>query len=426
MKKSYLSYLLVASLCLFSSIARAELDEGYKDYRDQILGNTSTKTETTTTTETQTDTGTYTETTTVTSTASSTSTVTTASSTATVTDTQTSTDWSIDNSVTDTDTDTNVASSTSTDTTSNPFDEESDVKDIVESEDPVQITDVETAKVCGIDEIGEGFPKDGSIASTGGSKLRLRSWPWGNVIGTYDEGTKLKVLGVSGEFYLVEIDGKQGYMHKSYITCGDDAASGKAPYYPGSTRSGGALSLEEGVQASKDGAEGKVPTTTGGTPGTVTITSDKVLLDVPKKNQYQANTPAPGSSCGPTSLAMCLAFFGKGDPSVLVTDLYTVCGCTASDGTGHAGLEKGAHKYGLTDAKFYYSVSQDWCRQQLEAGKPLICHVAHHYVVMKGMDSAGNVILNDPAHNGVEKTMSWSDFSVWWNNSGLGHSAMTF
>ena len=424
MKKSYLSYLLVASLCLFSSIARAEMDEGYKSYRDQILGNTSTQTETSTTIETETDTGTYTETTTVTSTATatSTSTSTTASSTATVSDTQTQTqtDWSIYNN-TESDTDTSVASSTN-----NPFDENQEVKDVVETEDPVSITDVETAKKCGIEEIAEGFPKDGSIASTGGSRLRLRSWPWGNVIGTYDEGTKLKVLGVSGEFYLVEIDGKQGYMHKSYITCGDDAASGKAPYYPGSTRSGGALSLEDGVQASKDGAEGKVPTTTGGTPGTVTITSEKVLLDVPKKNQYQANTPAPGSSCGPTSLAMCLGFFGKGDPSVLVTDLYSVCGCTADNGTGHAGLEAGAHKYGLTDAKFYYSVSQDWCRQQLEAGKPLICHVAHHYVVMKGMDSNGNVILNDPAYNGVERTMSWSDFSVWWNNSGLGHSAMTF
>ncbi len=388
MKKSFLASLLIISLCILPVMADSsskEVDENAQKV-ESILKGDETESETETAAETSTKTS----------------------------------------SETDTETKTSTSTDTSTDTSSNPFDEDTKVTEEAEAEEETKIVDVETAKTCGIEEIAEGFPKDGKVANTGGSYLRLRSWPWGNVLNKYKEGTEVKVLGISGEFYLVQVDGKQGYMHKNYISTDEAEASGKSPYYPGSTRKGGALSLEEGVKASEDGAAGKVPTVTGGTPGTVTITGDKVLLDVPKKNQYQANTPAPGSSCGPTSLAMCLAFFGKGDPSELVTDLYNVCGCTAANGTGHQGLENGAHKYGLTDAKFYYSVSQDWCRQQLEAGKPLIIHVAHHYVVMKGMDSAGNVILNDPAYNGVERNMSWSEFSVWWDNSGLGHSAMTF
>ena len=416
MKKSLLPLFLIAALGFTSSsYAEGNVSPEAKEVEDW-LKDPYTKTETTTATSTETKTETASETKTSTE---------TQTTTATSTDTKTTTS---SDTKTTTDTDTSVSSSTSTgtDTEKSPFDGDTKITQEEKASGTPTISDLETAKVCGIEEVAEGYPKDAKIACTGGDHLRLRSWPWGNVIGTYSEGSGCKVLGESGEFYLVEINGTQGYMHKSYISTDDKEASGKAPYYPGSTRSGGALSLEEGVKASEDGAAGKVPTVTGGVPGSVTITGDKVVLDVPKKNQYQANTPAPGSSCGPTSLAMCLSFFGKGDPSVLVTDLYNVCGCTAAAGTGHAGLEAGAHKYGLTNAKFYYSVSQDWCRQQLKEGKPVLCHVAHHYVVMKGMDSAGNVILNDPAYNGVERNMSWSEFSVWWNNSGLGHSAMSF
>ena len=416
MKKSLISVLLIAALLGFPFVASSagnDVDETTQSVEKIILDedtNTQTSTETVTSTDTQSSTETSTSTSVDTDKKEEKDTTSTSTATATSTNEEKDTN----------DKDTPKSS----DEGKSPYGNNKVTKEAAAEE--ITIKDTETAASCGIKDIEEGYPKDGKVAGTGGDNLRLRSWPWGNVLGMYPEGTAVKIIGKSGEFYLVEVNGQQGYMHKNYISTSDGEASGKAPYYPGSTRSGGALSLEDGVKASEDGAAGKVPTTTGGTPGAVTISGDKVVLDVPKKNQYQAATPAPGSSCGPTSLAMCLAFFGKGDPSVLVTDLYNVCGCTAANGTGHAGLEKGAHKYGLTEAKFYYSVSQDWCRQQLKAGKPVLCHVAHHYVVMKGMDSNGNVILNDPAYNGVERTMSWSEFSVWWNNSGLGHSAMTF
>lgn len=318
-------------------------------------------------------------------------------------------------------------SSTDKEESNNPFTDET-VTTKAEVE-PTKISDVVTAEAAGITDITDGFPQTGVLDALGGSTLRLRSWPWGNVIAQYPGGTSVEVLGESGEFYLVNINGTQGYMHKNYVTCGDKKASGIDPYYPGNTASGGALSLEDGIQASKDGAEGKVPTVTASsgssTPGEVTISGDKVDMNVPTQSQYAANVPAPGSACGPTSLSMILSYYGKGDTQTLVSDLWYVTGCTASDGTGHEGLANGAKKYGFPNAQWHYSVNQSWCKSQLEAGKPLLCHVAHHYVVMRGMDANGNVIVNDPAYSGVYRTMSWSEFSTWWENSGLGKSCMT-
>lgn len=102
------------------------------------------------------------------------------------------------------------------------------------------------------------FPVDGIIQ---GDNLRLRQWPWGPVMDKFNTGKKITVTGVDGEFYKVTVDGVEGYMHKNYVSIPGAEASKKAPYYPGNTKKGGYLSKEEGTQKSKDGAEGKVPTT---------------------------------------------------------------------------------------------------------------------------------------------------------------------
>ncbi len=132
---------------------------------------------------------------------------------------------------------------------SNPFNEE-DVK--VSEESSIEITESSIAIVAGIDGIKDGFPIDGKIEK---GVLRLRSWPWGAVTGKYPTGTSLKILGESGEFYLVEVDGQQGYMHRSYITTDKEKASLKTPSYPGDTKNGGYIELKEGVEASKTGKE---------------------------------------------------------------------------------------------------------------------------------------------------------------------------
>ena len=82
------------------------------------------------------------------------------------------------------------------------------------------------------------FPVKGT---TEVSSLRLRSWPWGKVIGMFPAGTSIEVIGEEGEFYKVRVDGQEGYMHKNYVSIPGAPASGVEPYYPGDTRSGGYL-----------------------------------------------------------------------------------------------------------------------------------------------------------------------------------------
>jgi len=295
---------------------------------------------------------------------------------------------------------------------------------------PANILDVEVALASGITE-KEGFPKQGTV-NVGDSTLRLRSWPWGDVKGSYTTGSPLTVLGESGEFYLVEINGQQGYMHKNYVSTADKEASGVEPYYPGDTKSGGALALKEGIAASKDGAAGKTPKPAvvneqreTNTAGRVSTGSNgKVVINVPQKCQRQVNCPAPNSACGPTSLAMVLSYYTGKDVSELASNLWNICGSTASDGTGHAGLIRGAAHYGFPNAKMNWCVSESWVRDKIKAGKPLVAHVKGHYVVIKGIDDSGRIYFNDPWPTGVERSMSFSEFSAWWRGAGT-HPCLT-
>ncbi|MDD3001013.1 MAG: transglycosylase SLT domain-containing protein [Candidatus Riflebacteria bacterium] len=91
----------------------------------------------------------------------------------------------------------------------------------------------------------DGYPLSGTIV--GCSSLRLRSWPWGIVGGSYPAGTKVTVTGESGEFYTVIVNGVTGYMHRNYINTPKSPATGMAPYYPGNTASGGYLPQKEGI-----------------------------------------------------------------------------------------------------------------------------------------------------------------------------------
>ncbi len=132
-----------------------------------------------------------------------------------------------------------------------PFDDKDvSVLETASSNNTVTISDIKIAEAAGIKEIEDGYPINGVIAA---NTLRLRSWPWGEVTGKYHKGDSLKVLGESGEFYLVEINGQQGYMHKSYISTDKASASYQQPSYPGNTRSGGHIPLKDGVTASNTG-----------------------------------------------------------------------------------------------------------------------------------------------------------------------------
>ena len=88
------------------------------------------------------------------------------------------------------------------------------------------------------------FPVEGKLEYDG---IRLREWAWGPITGTYNK-TNLTVLGISGDFYQVEIDGVKGFMHKNFISIPNCEATGVQPEYPGDTWEGGYLSKEESLK----------------------------------------------------------------------------------------------------------------------------------------------------------------------------------
>lgn len=287
------------------------------------------------------------------------------------------------------------------------------------------ILDVEVAEAAMVES--DGFPVKGTLAALGGSSLRLRAWPWGEVIRLYPEGTQVEVRGVSGEFYLVDINGVQGYMHRNYVTIPDRPASGVEPSYPGDTRSGGALPIEEGVKISIDDSKKPPasPPSAPGDPAPVVANGSEKKIKVPYICQGDVKCPHPWSACGPTSLSMLLAHkkgVGTNEAFSMAADLWYKCSSTGSAGTTHQGIINGAKALGYS-GRFHYNCSLDWLKKQIDAGKPVICNVTNHYLVVTGYNDKG-FIINDPGWR--DRTFrTFANFDSYWNGGGCYHSAFT-
>ena len=66
-----------------------------------------------------------------------------------------------------------------------------------------------------------GYPKTGVVANPGTNQvllLREKASTEARVLGYYRNGVQVKLLGESGSFYKVSVDGKTGYMMKKFIT----------------------------------------------------------------------------------------------------------------------------------------------------------------------------------------------------------------
>ncbi|MDD3148931.1 MAG: SH3 domain-containing protein, partial [Candidatus Riflebacteria bacterium] len=47
--------------------------------------------------------------------------------------------------------------------------------------------------------------------------LNIRSAPWGDIIGTVKKGDKVSIIGASGDWYKVSVNGKTAYVHSAYV-----------------------------------------------------------------------------------------------------------------------------------------------------------------------------------------------------------------
>jgi GH25 family lysozyme M1 (1,4-beta-N-acetylmuramidase) len=124
-----------------------------------------------------------------------------------------------------------------------------------------------------------------------------------------------------------------------------------------------------------------------------TMTSGGSVLEVPYFYQYN-NRNEPGATCGVTSAAMLLNFWGK---STTPDQLYVTYGKSA--GQSPSSLASLYERFGLRSA-FTYNGTEAMIRRQLDAGRPVITHgyftSAGHVLVIVGYDRTG-WIVNDPA-----------------------------
>ena len=152
-------------------------------------------------------------------------------------------------------------------------------------------------------------------------------------------------------------------------------------------------------------------------------------LDLPYYFQYD-NAYEPSATCGITSTAMVLSYFGG---TVTPDDLYRTYG--KSQGQSPGGIEQLYAWHGLHGESGYYGTRAQ-IREHLDAGRPVVVHgywtSAGHIAVIVGYD-AGGWIVHDPAgdwyagygwssgeavyypyYGGWDDALSW-DGDIWWS-----------
>lgn len=145
------------------------------------------------------------------------------------------------------------------------------------------------------------------------------------------------------------------------------------------------------------------------------------ILDVPERKQgVPENYPIGGSVCGPTSLAMCLEYFGK---KVKTLDVGAKMGAVGFNPTRFLGTDPfkilaGAKAYGFKNSEYNESGSVDWLKKMTSKGYPVIFNAVTsewpggHYMVCTGV-KGDKVYFNDPAI-GTERTYSASQVKAIW------------
>jgi hypothetical protein len=129
------------------------------------------------------------------------------------------------------------------------------------------------------------------------------------------------------------------------------------------------------------------------------------------------------ANCGPTSMAMVARAVGYGShltDAQLVMDMYRKCGTQGGDGTPVDGIRQGANAIGLDATTYRSSAGVEKMAEELRNGKMVVANGDYyalpapgrinnanggHYVVVTGMDDAGNFLVNDPA-GGLKLTLT--------------------
>ncbi len=139
------------------------------------------------------------------------------------------------------------------------------------------------------------------------------------------------------------------------------------------------------------------------------------------------------ANCGPATAAMIANAFGYHpagwSDGKLVNSLGGQAG-VGGDGAGWPQLQQMAQAAGLTASAPMYGADLDWVRSQLKAGKLIAANgnrgvtldhssytdgvTGGHWIVIKGVDAAGNFLVEDPSTDC--KTLSPSELERYFNS----------
>jgi len=65
------------------------------------------------------------------------------------------------------------------------------------------------------------FKKQKGIVMTGGDRLNVRVSPWGTIIGKLHDGDEVEIIGKEGDWYKIEYNGSEAYVHGAYVSIGE-------------------------------------------------------------------------------------------------------------------------------------------------------------------------------------------------------------
>jgi uncharacterized protein YgiM (DUF1202 family) len=234
-----------------------------------------------------------------------------------------------------------------------------------------------------------------AYVNASGLNFRTSASLGASVIKVLPRGKELQVLGTSGSWTKIQVDGKIGYVSSNYISTASTSTYG---------------SSSSSTNSRNVSSSGK-------------NSGDHVIAGVPLRNQavdavYKGVNYA-SSWCGPTSVGMVMDYYGinKTQSTLAVDCKYTF---RERSGTPTSGMVSAAKKYGFANSKETWSSSMDYLREEIYANRPVIVLVdtkwKGHYIVVTGFRN-GKVIVNDPA-GGKTSEYSESYFYNMWNSRG--------
>ncbi len=129
------------------------------------------------------------------------------------------------------------------------------------------------------------------------------------------------------------------------------------------------------------------------------------------QHPYGSHGTLSSSACGPTSMAMVMKSYGANVTPVETADWSASNGYRESNGTGWGYFKAIGNTIGLDVNQFGTDVNR--VKQNLQNGIPVIGSMkpgnftkGGHFVVFTGMDSRGNIYVNDPSSS-VRTGHSW-------------------